>query len=78
MYGFATPEEAALAEWRGSPSADVQVISVEYLDENRAVVITDTHPSHPMRSYFTRSGDGWTFGHDHMAEGWAGGCECDA
>jgi hypothetical protein len=63
---FPTPEDAALAEWEPYPQADARVISVEYLDEEHAVVVTDTTPSHPMWNYCWRtSGGGWVFTHDH-------------
>jgi hypothetical protein len=62
---YPTPEEAVLAEWRELPHAKVRVLSVEYSNENEAVVVTDTEPSHPMRNYCFRSPDGWVFSYDH-------------
>jgi hypothetical protein len=63
--GFKTPEEATLAEWDNLPKAEVRVLSVEYSDEDHAVVVTDTVPSHPMWNYCERTDAGWRFTHDH-------------
>ncbi len=62
---YPSPEEAALAEWAGMPQSEARVISVEYLDVDRAVVVTDTVPSHPMWNCFLRTPEGWVFTHDH-------------
>ena len=62
---FATPEEAALAEWADHPQAKAQVVSVEYLDADNAVVVTTTDPDYPMWNYVSRTPHGWTFTHDH-------------
>jgi hypothetical protein len=64
--GFPTPEEAVLAEWDQHPQAEARVLRVEYLDDEHAVVITDTTPSHPMWNYCERtSSSGWVFTDDH-------------
>jgi hypothetical protein len=63
--GFATPEEAAMAEWASYPTVDARVVTVEYIDDDHAVVVTDTMPSHPMWNYCERTASGWTFTHDH-------------
>jgi hypothetical protein len=63
--GFATPEEAALAEWDPYPQAEARVVSVKYLDAQHAVVVTDTTPSHPIWSYCERAAGSWVFTHDH-------------
>jgi hypothetical protein len=63
--GFATPEEAAVAEWNPHPAAEARVVSVEYVEGEHAVVVTDTTPSHPMRNYCERAAGGWVFRHDH-------------
>jgi hypothetical protein len=62
---FETPEEATLAEWVDYPQAEVRIISVEYTDEDHAVVVTDTNPSHPMWNYCERTDRGWIFTSDH-------------
>jgi hypothetical protein len=63
--GFATPEDPTLAEWADIPQAEARVISVEYVDDDHAVVVTDTVPSHPMWNYCERSRAGWRLTHDH-------------
>ena len=63
--GYATPERAVLAEWDDYPEAEARVISIEYRDDNSAVVVTDTVPSHPMWNYCVRTRHGWVFTHDH-------------
>ena len=60
-----SPEAAALAEWADMPQAEARVISVDYLDADHAVVVTDAVPSHPMWNYFLRTSEGWVFTHDH-------------
>jgi hypothetical protein len=63
--GYPTPEAAALAEWADLPQAEARLISVKYQGTTRAVVVTDTWPSHPLWNYVTRTADGWIFNHDH-------------
>jgi hypothetical protein len=63
--GYPTPEQAALAEWEAQPLARVRVIKVEYEDDDHAIVIADTVPSHPMRNQCERTNDGWVFTGDH-------------
>lgn len=63
--GYPTPEDAALAEWVDYPGVVASIVSVEYVDANNAVVITDTVPSHPMWNYCVRTPSGWVFTHDH-------------
>ena len=63
--GYPTPEQAALAEWDSLPGAEVRVIRVDYEDDDHAVVITDTVPSHPMWNHCERTSDGWVFTGDH-------------
>jgi hypothetical protein len=63
--GYATPEEAAMAEWDAYPEAQAHVVRVEVVDEDHAVVVTDTVPSHPMWNYCERKPEGWVFTHDH-------------
>lgn len=41
------------------------IVSVEYLSDDEAVVVTDTVPSHPMWNYVRRGSEGWIFTHDH-------------
>jgi hypothetical protein len=60
-----TPEAAARAEWTAYPEAQVRVVSVEYLEHDRAVVVTDTVPSHPMWNHCRRTNRGWNFVSDH-------------
>lgn len=64
-HTFPTPQDAALAEWTDMPQAQARILSVRYLDEDHAVVITDTEPSHPMWNYCERTSDGWILTHDH-------------
>jgi hypothetical protein len=63
--GHRTPAQAALAEWKAHPTARARVVRVEYTDEDHAVVVTDTDPSHPMWNYCERTAAGWVFVHDH-------------
>lgn len=63
--GFSTPEEAALAEWSDMPEAAVRVTSVEYLSDDRALVDTDTLPSHPMTNWCVRVRGLWHYTGDH-------------
>ncbi len=63
--GYRTPEDAALAEWEDHPEAAARVISVDYRDDNNAVVVTDTVPSHPIWNYCLRTPNGWVLTHDH-------------
>jgi hypothetical protein len=62
---FPTPQDAALAEWSDLPQARPRVVSVQFEDDDHAVVVTDTDPSHPMWNYCERTSDGWVFTHDH-------------
>ena len=62
---FSTPEEAALAQWEQLPHALAHVVSVEYIDEDHAVVVTDTVPSHRMWNHCSRTAGGWVFESDH-------------
>ncbi len=63
--GYPSSEDAALAEWEDYPKAAARIITVEYRDENNAVVVTDTVPSHRMWNYCVRTPNGWVFTHDH-------------
>ena len=67
--GFATPEEAALAEWASMPQAEAHVVKVEYTDPDHAVVVTDTTPSHPMFNYCERTGGRWVY-HGDSGPAW--------
>jgi hypothetical protein len=67
--GYVTPEEAALAEWAAHPYAHARVIGVEYTDEDHAVVVTDTTPSHPMWNYCERAGGRWVY-HGDSGPAW--------
>ena len=59
MPDYATPQEAALGGF--SPGAEARVLSVEMIDEWRAVVAVDTVPSHPIRCAVHRNRSGrWT------------------
>jgi hypothetical protein len=58
---FSTPDDAAMAEWDAYPDALARVVRVEYRNENHAVVVTDTVPSHPMYNYCERVDGGWVF-----------------
>jgi hypothetical protein len=62
---FDSPERAALAEWDAYPQAQARVITVESIDEDHAVVVTDTVPSHPMWNYCFQTSAGGVFGSDH-------------
>jgi hypothetical protein len=57
--GFGSPEDAVMAGWLAYPQAEARVVSVEYRDEDHAVVVTDTVPSHPMWNYCERREGGW-------------------
>jgi hypothetical protein len=63
--GHPTPEAAALAEFEDIPQAQARVVSVEYLSDDEAVVVTDTLPSHRMSNHCFRSPDGWVVSYDH-------------
>jgi hypothetical protein len=63
--GFSTPEEAALAEWSEMPGVAARVTSVQYLTEHRAVVETETSPSHPMSNWCVRVRGRWHYLGDH-------------
>ena len=65
IVGYPSPEEAAMAEWIACPTAHASIVSVEYLTEDEAVVVTDTEPPHPMWNYVRRGREGWVFTHDH-------------
>jgi hypothetical protein len=54
-----------MAEWDRYPEAEATVVRVEYLDEDHAVVVTDTVPSHPMWNHCERTDRGWVFTSDH-------------
>lgn len=54
-------EAAALAEWDAYRNVVVRVVGVDLLDEENAVVFTDTDPSHPMKNYVRRTEGGWVF-----------------
>jgi hypothetical protein len=58
---YATPEEAALAEWDAYPESNARVLRVDHEGETFATVITDTDPSHPMHNYCRRTPRGWVF-----------------
>jgi len=47
------------------PLARVRVIKVEYEDDDHAIVITDSVPSHPMWNHCERTNDGWVYTGDH-------------
>jgi hypothetical protein len=40
-------------------------VSVEYLTDDEALMLTGTEPSHPMWNYVSRGREGWVFTHDH-------------
>jgi hypothetical protein len=48
-----------------APNAHVHVVSVEYRDEDHAVVVTDTDPPYLVRMYCERTEDGWICTGDH-------------
>lgn len=62
---FPTPAAAAMAEREKLPNAHVQVVSVEYTDDDHAVVVTDTDPPYLVRLYCERTEDGWVCTGDH-------------
>jgi hypothetical protein len=62
---FGSPEDAVMAEWLAYPEAEARVVTVEYLDEDHAVVLTDTVPSHPMWNHCERREGGWILTGDH-------------
>ncbi|MCA1696404.1 MAG: hypothetical protein LC749_17735 [Actinobacteria bacterium] len=53
--GYRTPEEAALSGWPSAARARVLRVSVR---KDRATVLVDTVPSHPMRILCERRSDG--------------------
>lgn len=65
MTTFDTPEAAALADWESHPGS-VRVLGVELLGDHRAIVLTDTDPSHPYYTHCRKTDDGWVAvdGHD--------------
>ena len=63
--GYPTPEEAALAEWSSYSRVEVRVIEVRYVDNDHAVVVTDTVPSHPMHNQCERTSEGWVYRGDY-------------
>jgi hypothetical protein len=58
---YESPEAAALAEWDRYPDVEVTVIIVRYEGRDRAVVVTDTVPSHPMKNFCVRTKKGWVY-----------------
>lgn len=64
-HTFPTPQDAALAEWSDIPQACPRVVSVRFEDDDHAVVVTDTEPSHPMWNNCERTSDGWVLTSDH-------------
>lgn len=63
--GYPTPEDAALAQWDRYPRAEVRVIRVRYVDQDHAIVVTDTAPSHPMNNQCKRTAEGWVYQGDY-------------
>lgn len=61
MTAYPTPENAAMAEWDAYPEAKAFLVSVEYVDRDYAVVVTDTVPSHPIWNYCDRTPAGWVY-----------------
>jgi hypothetical protein len=57
-FGFASPEDAALATWNSATSARPRVVSVEVRGD-RAEVVIDTQPSHPDYVYCVRREGRW-------------------
>ena len=66
------PERAALAEWGAHPPAHAQVVRFEKVDQEHAIVVTDTLPSRPMRDDCLRTSEGWVFGIDQLMTRWPG------
>jgi hypothetical protein len=62
---YATPEEAALAQWDSYPQAEARVIKVHYVDADHAIVATDTVPSHPMNNQILLTSEGWVYQGDY-------------
>ncbi|MBX3313300.1 MAG: hypothetical protein KF906_03180 [Actinobacteria bacterium] len=60
-----SPAQAALAEWDAYPNAGAHVVRVTFEDEDHAIVVVDTVPSHPMWNYCERTPRGWVYTHDH-------------
>lgn len=56
---YATPEEAALAEWERIPGAQARVVEVLYVGQDEAIVITETVPSHEMNNYCRKVRNRW-------------------
>jgi hypothetical protein len=59
---YATPAEAALAQWEEQPQADVRVVPVKYTDDDHAVVL-----DHDMASR-RKPGDPMSERSDEIAE----------
>jgi hypothetical protein len=57
LPGYATPEEAATADY--SPGAEVRVVWVQHFSQNVAHVLIDTVPAHPMLSQCVLCSDGF-------------------
>jgi hypothetical protein len=56
---YATPEEAALSEWSGYPSASAHVVAVrDGKDADHVIVVVDTRPSDPEGIECMRRPDG--------------------
>ncbi|MGD9794714.1 MAG: hypothetical protein AB7V43_14655 [Acidimicrobiia bacterium] len=62
---YPSSEEAALAEWAMYPTVEVFVVEIIYEDDDHAVVVTDTTPSHPMWNRIVREASGWVYMGDH-------------
>jgi hypothetical protein len=56
--GFESPEAAALATWKSTPSARARVVAVDVRGD-RAEVVIDTDPSHPDWVYCVRRDGRW-------------------
>jgi hypothetical protein len=58
VTGFQSPEEAALATWASSPSANAQVVSAD-IRADRAEVVLKVGPGYTDYVYCQRGDDGW-------------------
>jgi hypothetical protein len=58
-----TPEDAALSGW--GPEWQARAIETRYESADRAVVLVDTTPSHPMEVICERIDGKWVEGPDH-------------
>ena len=63
--GYDTPEEAALSGW--TPEWRAYVIDTRYESEDRARVLVDTIPSHPMEVTCQRTAGKWDWVSDITA-----------